>query len=283
MTTCAEAQPKGINYRMSPRNLEVLTRAGIDCCVLANNHVLDWGEPGLLETLDALAKAGLRTVGAGRDHQQAQAPAQLPLGNAGRLVLFALASPTAGVPGSWAAGERQPGVNYLGSLNAEAIRGLAEQRRVCRKAGDIVVVSLHWGGNWGYEIPPEQRAFAHQLIDEVGVDLVWGHSSHHPKGIEVHNGRLILYGCGDFINDYEGITGYEGYRTDLVLMYLPRLRQDGCLIGLNLVPMQFSNFRLTSASETDALWLSDCLSREGRALGTRVVVGNGSLELRWGC
>src|SRR5262245_35993372 len=75
VTTSEDAAPKGINYRMHPGNVPLLSAAGIDCCTLANNHVLDWGEAGLLETLDVLERAGIRTAGAGRDEATAQAPA----------------------------------------------------------------------------------------------------------------------------------------------------------------------------------------------------------------
>jgi poly-gamma-glutamate capsule biosynthesis protein CapA/YwtB (metallophosphatase superfamily) len=73
--------------------------------------------------------------------------------------------------------------------------------------GDIVVASIHWGGNWGYRIPSAHIAFAHALIDKSQVDVIHGHSSHHPIGLEVYKGKLVIYGCGDFINDYEGISG----------------------------------------------------------------------------
>ena len=77
------------------------------------------------------------------------------------------------------------------------------------------MASIHWGDNWGYDIPREQTTFAHKLIDEAGVDVIHGHSSHHPKGIEVYKDKPIIYGCGDFIDDYEGISGYENFRDDL--------------------------------------------------------------------
>lgn len=79
-----------------------------------------------------------------------------------------------------------------------ARRALAEKR-----LGDITVVSVHWGSNWGYEVDDRQIDFAHRLIDE-GVDVVHGHSSHHPRPIEVYREKLILYGCGDTVDDYEG-------------------------------------------------------------------------------
>ena len=87
-----------------------------------------------------------------------------------------------------------------------------------REPGDVVVASIHWGSNWGYDVPATHTDFAHRLID-AGVDVVHGHSSHHPRPIEVYQGKLILYGCGDLIDDYEGIGGYQKYRDDLRLLY----------------------------------------------------------------
>jgi len=215
--------PKGINYRMNPRNVGCLTAAGVNCCVLANNHVLDCGERGLVETLETLERAGISTAGAGRNRAQALAPAILNLPGSGRMLVFALATPTIGTPLDWAATPHRPGVNVLPDLSEKAVDAVAEQVSHDRRPGDLVIVSIHWGPNWGYEIPAAQRRFAHGVIDRAGISIVHGHSSHHPKAIEVYNGRLILYGCGDFLNDYEGITGYEEFRGDLTLMYFAAL------------------------------------------------------------
>ena len=78
-----------------------------------------------------------------------------------------------------------------------------------RRDGSIIVLSIHWGDNWGFEIPDDHRRFAYRMIDDAGVQLVHGHSSHHVKGIEVHDGHPIIYGCGDLLSDYEGIRGHE--------------------------------------------------------------------------
>ncbi|MHC4429494.1 MAG: CapA family protein, partial [Planctomycetota bacterium] len=157
--------------------------------------------------------------------------------------------------------------------------------RVARLDGeaDVVVASIHWGSNWGYEIPPEHRRFAHRLIDEAGVDVIHGHSSHHPRGIEVYRDRPILYGCGDFINDYEGISGYERYRDDLVLMYLVSMdAATGRLVECTLTPWLIRRFRLVPATRQDAEWVRDILNREGRPLDTRVELDEaGTLKLRW--
>jgi poly-gamma-glutamate synthesis protein (capsule biosynthesis protein) len=103
------------------------------------------------------------------------------------------------------------------------------------------------------------------------VDCVYGHSSHHFKGIEVYNGKLILYGCGDFINDYEGISGREEYRSHLTLMYFPGFTpQSGHLMQLTLVPMKIKRFQSIHASPSDRQWIMNTLNREGKQLGTRV-------------
>ena len=283
VTTSEDAWPaKGIHYRMHPANVACLSAARIDCCVLANNHVLDWGYRGLAETLDNLHAAGLRTAGAGRDDAEACAPAEIPLAGGSRLLVFAYGMESSGVSPDWAAGERRAGVAFLPDLSARSVEAVARRVRAAKRARDLALVSLHWGGNWGYEVARAERAFAHALVD-AGADLVHGHSSHHPKGIEVYGDRLILYGCGDFLNDYEGIGGYASFRAELTLMYLPTLdAANGRLLGLELVPMRIRRLRLERACEVDARWLEAMLGREGKNLGTRVErAAGGSLALRW--
>ncbi len=284
VTRSEDCAPKGINYRMAPENVPCLAAAGIDCCVLANNHVLDWGPAGLLETLATLDRASIASAGAGRDLERAAAPAELPLAGGGRVLVFAFGSITSGIPADWAAAPARPGVNLLAELLPRTASRIAEQVAALRRPGDIVVASIHWGGNWGYRVPPAQRDFAHALIDDAGIDVVHGHSSHHPKGIEVYKHRPILYGCGDFLNDYEGIGGYEGFRGDLALMYFVVVAADtGRLVRLEMTPLRIRRFRLNRASRDDATWLRDTLAREGRAFGTRVALAEADrLTLAWG-
>jgi poly-gamma-glutamate capsule biosynthesis protein CapA/YwtB (metallophosphatase superfamily) len=282
VTRCATPEPKGINYRMSPENFAAVKAAQIDCCVLANNHVLDWGRPGLVETLATIRSVGIATPGAGLNVGEATAPAVLSTPDTDhRALVYACATTDSGVPRAWLAGADHPGVNLLPDFSAETARRIGTQIAGIRRVGDVVIASIHWGGNWGYAIPPSHRAFAHALVDEAGVDLVHGHSSHHPKAIEVYRNRLILYGCGDFITDYEGITGYESFRDDLVLMYLPALRtRDGALVGLTMVPYQIRHFKLNRAAQGDAEWLRDVLDRESRRFGAGVTLDEfGSLRL----
>ncbi|HEY4736037.1 MAG TPA: CapA family protein [Xanthobacteraceae bacterium] len=271
VTRSEDYEPKGINYRVSPENAECLRAAGIDCCALANNHVLDWGEPGLVETLEALDRMGVKTVGAGRNDSEAKRSAIFDIAGKGRVILVAVALPSSGAPSHWAASGERAGVNLVPDLSKNSAERVCDLLRSAAKTGDISVVSIHWGPNWGYEIPDEQRRFAHKLVDETGVSVIHGHSSHHPKAIEVYRNSLILYGCGDFLNDYEGIEGYEEYRADLSLMYFVDVDPtSGDLVALELTPLQIRRFRLEPAASIDAEWIARRLDRESAKFGVRV-------------
>ncbi|MDD5462248.1 MAG: CapA family protein [Methylococcales bacterium] len=272
VTTSSEFWPgKGINYRMHPGNVPCITAVKIDCCVLANNHVLDWGYAGLTETLTSLGGPNIKIAGAGSNLMDAEAPAIIELAGKGRVLVFGFGHESSGIPRVWGARSDKPGVNLLPDLSDGTVDRLAERIAGFKQKGDCVVASIHWGGNWGYEIVNVQREFAHRLIDQAHVDVVHGHSSHHPKGIEVYRGKPILYGCGDFLNDYEGISGHEEFRGDLSLMYFMTMDiTTGKLAGLSMTPMQIKRFRLNHAHPDDAHWLQQVLDRESGPLGARI-------------
>jgi poly-gamma-glutamate capsule biosynthesis protein CapA/YwtB (metallophosphatase superfamily) len=281
ITHCDDFLPKGINYRASPDNAHCLAAAGIDCCVLANNHVLDWGRPGLLEALSSLDRMGIRHAGAGRDMGDAARPAVIDLPGKGRIAVYSFASETSGVPSSWAAAADRSGVNLLPDLSRSTAMNVSERIASTSQADDVVIASIHWGPNWGHEIPDEQRLFAHTMIDQGCASVVHGHSSHHAKAVEAYRDRLILYGCGDFLNDYEGIAGHEAYRSDLAVMYFAEIDPgSGRLVTLDMVPLQIRQFRLQPVLTPDVDWLMRTLDRESRKLGTRIVQGDhGGLAL----
>jgi poly-gamma-glutamate synthesis protein (capsule biosynthesis protein) len=262
---------KEVLYRMHPENAHSLTAAKIDICSLANNHVLDWGYPGLQETLETLRKINIRSAGAGWNLIEAERPAVKEVKGKGRIIFLSLGSTTSGIPPSWAAATGKPGVNLLSDFSEKSVQAIRKKVQEVKQGGDIVIASIHWGGNWGYEVAQEQREFAHRLIDHAGIDVIHGHSSHHVKGFEVYRNRLILYGCGDFLTDYEGIAGYEYYRGDLGLMYFVTVEpSSGKLLGLTMVPTQVKRFRINRVSGPDALWLRDILNREGKKFETQV-------------
>jgi len=238
---------------------------------------------GLVETLQTLERAGIKQAGAGRDRTRATAPAIFEIPGRGRVLVFAYGSATSGIPADWAATPAKPGINRLFDLSITTVQQIQKEVAAVKQTGDLVLVSLHWGDNWGYDIPKKQRSFAHWLIDQAGVDLIHGHSSHHVKGIEVYQNKLILYGCGDFLNDYEGIGGYEQFRDDLTLMYFPRLSaSSGRLEELRMVPMQIKNFQTAHPALDDIRWLHEVLNRQGAGLNTGVRLNeDNSLSLFW--
>jgi hypothetical protein len=184
--------------------------------------------------------------------QQTNGQDQLPLPSP-RVLIFGLCHESSGVPDGWAATAGAPGVcqTDLSSREVDRIRSAVSAVKRDRGGGVVVVVSIHWGGNWGFAVDLQQQHFAHALIDKggrvmavqcdsvcsrldrrlhyystqlasripqpqnpskhapapppAGVDVVHGHSSHHAKGFEVYCGKLVLYGAGDLISDYEGI------------------------------------------------------------------------------
>lgn len=283
VTTAEAPEPgKAIHYRMHPANVACLTAARLDCCTLANNHVLDWGREGLAETLATLRAAGLRTAGAGRNLREAAAPAVFDLPGGGRVLVFAFGDASSGIPAHWAAGPARSGVARLadlGSTGTAQVRAAVEETR---RPGDIAVLSLHWGANWSHGIGAEERAFAHAVIDEAGIDLVQGHSSHHARAVEVHRGRPVLFGCGDLINDYEGIGGYEQWRDDLAALWLATLTGDPPLLAaLDLEVMQIRRFRLNTATPADTAWLARTLEEAGSRFGTSLRPQGNHISVAW--
>jgi poly-gamma-glutamate synthesis protein (capsule biosynthesis protein) len=275
---------KGVNYRMNPKNTPVLKAAEIDFCALANNHAMDYGLEGLKETIRSLNSAKIKYAGAGENSTQAAEPAVLDVTGKGRVIIFSLGSTSSGIPDIWGADSDRPGINLLNDFSQRFVAAVKSRVRRLKKENDIAVLSIHWGANWGYDVLNDQRALARAMIDEGGVDLIHGHSSHHPLGLEVYKDKLIIYGAGDLINDYEGIRGHSKYRPDLGLMYFPQIDpSDGTLQELTMVPVRKMNFQIIRASTDEAQWLESTLRRECRKLGTGITAGRpGAWSLLWG-
>ena len=129
----------------------------------------------------------------------------------------------------------------------------------------------------GHAVAPGEIGFAHRLID-AGVDIVHGHSSHHPRPIEIYRGKPILYGCGDVINDYEGIGGHEWFRCDLSLLYLTSTDPvSGELVSPQMIPLRVRRMRLERASQADVEWLRATLEHTSRRFGIRVAARSDDL------
>lgn len=184
-------------FRTDSKNVAALRVAGVRAASLANNHIMDFGDTGLLETIANLDRAGIAHAGAGRNLAEARRPAEFEV--AGLRVAFIAA--TDNQP-DWEATEDRPGIFYVPVEPADPrFADLLGLVRTVRSRADLVVVSLHWGPNWGYDPPAAHRAAARKLI-EHGADIIFGHSAHVFRGIEVIAGRPVFYSCGDFVDDY---------------------------------------------------------------------------------
>ncbi|OBH06173.1 hypothetical protein A5696_23555 [Mycobacterium sp. E2699] len=272
------AEHKTVCYRMHPDNTPALTVLRPDVCALANNHILDFGYQGLTDTLAALTAAGIQGVGAGIDLATARRHAVVNAHGEHRALIGSVAMKSAGVPESWAARHDRPGVWLVRDPSLRDVADeVAAEVLARRREGDVAIVSVHWGSNWGYALAPSEIAFAHRLID-AGIDIVHGHSSHHPRPIEIYRGSPILYGCGDVIDDYEGIGGHEPFRGDLRLLYLADFDPvGGEKISLRMIPLRVRRMRLELASQDEAEWLRKTIEHTSRRFGTRVMARSDDL------
>jgi poly-gamma-glutamate synthesis protein (capsule biosynthesis protein) len=184
---------KEYTFRGRTALVEGLVSAGIDVVSLANNHVLDYGQTALRDTIRLLDEAGVAHAGAGTDSSQAAAPTLL-ITPAGTVALLAF---TEIIPGGFEATSTRGGVNpavpdYKKMLSA--IKAAAAKT-------DFVVVSMHWGTEYTRRPSSGQQTLAHRAID-AGADLIIGHHPHVIQGIELYKDKLIAYSLGDFVFDH---------------------------------------------------------------------------------
>lgn len=285
VTDHPDPAPKTFNFKLSPANVDALTAADVAFVSLANNHSLDYFEPGLAETMRALDTKRIAYAGVGVGNAlgvgiapAAAAPAVVERG--GVRVAFLSYSDH---PEEWAATDKRLGINFIDPANYDAA-AVQAQIQAAAAAADAVVVFVHWGPNWAWRPAAPIRALAHEFID-AGATAVFGHSAHHIQGIEVRRGRPIVYGAGGFIDDY---ALDAAYRNDLGFVYCMHVDPGPPVrpLELELVPVKiwhrwregksgrppyFSSVQ--RATGTDAGWLGRTLRRlcAQDFPGTRVV------------
>ncbi|WP_376794725.1 CapA family protein [Thermogemmatispora sp.] len=264
--------PKVFHFRSDARNVAVLQAGHIDVVSLANNHTLDFGYEALLQMLSLLEGAGIRFAGAGSNRAETRRPALWEAGGR-KLGLLAL---TDNEP-AWEAGPERPGIWYM-PMTVDDPR-CAELRAILKSVRPVVdwlIVSLHWGGNWGYTPPAQHRALAHALID-AGADIIYGHSPHVVRGIEIYRGRPVLYSCGDLIDDY-AVDPRE--RNDLSFLFGVEV-VGSRLRRLLLYPTAIRAFQARRASAAEQRALVSTMQRLCADLGTvaRWIEQEGYLEI----
>jgi len=188
-----EAKTNFLFKSESPETAAALKDAGFGVLTLANNHILDYKEEGLIDTLQRLDEAGLKHAGAGADDKGAATPAIVDI--RGMKVVVLAASDV--VPKGFEAGPEKPGILSMKSAG-KFLKLIRKTRKDNPDA--LLVLSLHWGAE-ATETPIErQETLAHRFID-AGADMILGHHPHRMQGVEFYKGRPIFYSLGNFLFD----------------------------------------------------------------------------------
>ena len=227
-------ESKAFHFRSHAKNVRALECAGINAVTLANNHSLDFGTEALLEMFSILDRSKIAHPGAGQSLDEATQPVTLKFAGTN----FSLLSFTDGMP-EWAAGHNGAGIYFVPPDSSSPLwQDLFDKVTEAKTKSDFLIISPHWGSNWGYEVEPLYSMWAHKIID-AGADMIFGHSGHVPRGIEIYNGKPIIYSAGDFIDDYaisDAEPNDEGFIYLLVL-------DGGIPISLRLHPIVIKNFQ----------------------------------------
>jgi poly-gamma-glutamate capsule biosynthesis protein CapA/YwtB (metallophosphatase superfamily) len=263
LTKSRKKAPKAFNFKSNPANAQALNEANFLFVNLANNHILDFGIPGLKETLATLNDHEIIHAGAGLSSAQAQKAHFITKNNS----TFAFLSATDNEP-SWAAGIRKAGISFM-EFNENNAQALSEQIKELKKTAQFIIVSVHWGPNWDSRPRTSFQKFAHQILD-AGADLIHGHSPHIFQGIELYHDKLIIYSAGDFLDDY---SVDEALHNDQSFLFLTTFDEQG-LKELRLIPVKISNFQVNKAPYREAQTMLLHLQKLSLELGT-VVPRNG--------
>lgn len=245
--------PKMFHFRSDARNVATLNAAGIDFVSLANNHALDYGYEALYEMLGILQREGIAHAGAGRSIEAAAQPALLTREH----VRIGCVAFTDNEP-AWEAGPGKAGVHYtpIDTTDPRAKR-LFDIVYQTREQTDLMIVSAHWGPNWGHRPRAEHIPFAHALIDH-GADIVFGHSCHVFQGIEIYKKRPILYSCGDFVDDYRVSQKERNDQSFVFAMHVAGRE----ITSLELRPTVIRSFQARLAQNDEA----ETITRQMQAL-----------------
>jgi poly-gamma-glutamate synthesis protein (capsule biosynthesis protein) len=237
------ATPKVFRFRSDAKNVDALRTAQINVVSIANNHTLDFEYEAMLDMTKILDEAGISHAGAGANLEEASGPAlferdEIKIG----LIAFTDNEP------DWEATDQRPGIFYV-PIDVEDVRArkLFEIVRHTQEEVDLLVVSAHWGPNWGYRPRQNHIPFGHALIDQ-GAHIVFGHSCHVFQGIEIYEGRPILYSSGDFIDDY-AVDEIEKNDESFIFMVEMEAKK---ITKLHLYPSLIRNFQARLATRSEA-------------------------------
>ncbi|GAB4236378.1 MAG: CapA family protein [Chlamydiales bacterium] len=267
LTLSEKKVPKVFNFKTIPEHVAVLKSASIDVVNLANNHILDYGEEGLIDTLETLDKAGIEHVGAGVSFNEAAKGIICEK----KGIKIGILGCTDNEP-TWLAKEKKPGTHYIRVGDISSLETIIP---TLKSMVDLLILSIHWGPNMKLRPDSTFRKFAKQLID-LGVDIIHGHSAHVFQGIEIYKNKLILYDTGDFIDDY---SIDSELRNDLSFLYLIDV-MDSEIQTLRLIPNKIQGFRANRAGRLASEFAIDRMITLSKELGTSFDISQGELYVR---
>ncbi len=231
---------KQFSFKADPDAVKVLTSGGVSLVNLANNHAMDYQEPGLVETLDTLKQAGIAHVGAGRNVKEARRPEIIDV-KGQRVAYF----------GYYGADFESATENRAGTNYADEQR-IAEDIKAVRNQVDWVIVNYHWGEELATHPADWQINLAHFSIDH-GADVVVGHHPHVLQGAEIYKGRPIAYSMGNFIF---GGNPRRDYDTAVLKVALKDKQMK-----VEFVPVEVRGYQPRVASERSAEILDQIADR----------------------
>ncbi|WP_312886672.1 CapA family protein [Paenibacillus foliorum] len=246
ISTRGTPQSKEYVYRSSPEALPAFKAAGFDLVNTSNNHIMDYGQDALLDTLDELDKAGIKRVGTGRNSEEAYKHVIIEQ-NGIKVAFLGFSRVVPEV--SWYAGKQKPGLaeTYTTKLPLEAIAKAREE-------ADLVVVIAHWGVERKDRPVKEQTDLAHKYIDQ-GADLVIASHPHVLQGFEQYKGKWIAYSLGNFIFT----TNTEPATWESMILNATCTKERSC--DLQMIPMLSKGAQPIRMTEEDGLKLFDKMSR----------------------
>lgn len=260
LTRSEKEVPKVFHFKAAPDKVKTLTEAHIGFVNLANNHILDYSEEGLIETLQVLQNAGIQSAGAGMNEEEAGRPSFIEKNNF-RVGLLGF---TDNEP-AWSAGLNKSGINYIDISVKKHRQKALEAIEKAGKEADIVIVSIHWGPNMQEEPPDEFIAFAHDMI-EKGADIIHGHSAHIFQGVEVYHNKLVLYDTGDFVDDYVVDPVLKNNHS---FLFLAEVTRKG-IERLQLIPALINNYQVNRATGKSYEWSIKRIQQLSGRFGTAV-------------
>ncbi|MEF8776362.1 MAG: CapA family protein [Haloarculaceae archaeon] len=254
---------RAFHFRAGPDwAVPALQAAGFDWLSLANNHILDYEEVALRDTLDAMDGGDIGHTGAGRSERKAWEPSVVSVGD----LDVGLVACTDNTP-EYAAEGDDPGTAWTGmdvddAEDLELVREALDD--LAAREPDLLVASLHWGPNMVAEPAREYVEFGHWLVDR-GVDLIHGHSAHNVQGIERYGDGLILHDCGDFVDDY---AVDRRLRNDRGFLFVVPVSPGGDVRGVHLRPIQIQDCTVQPAEREVAAWSRDHVRKRSVPFGT---------------